>query len=152
MHAHRPLPVKRLSAIVVLSCALMGQAWAADACAPSVRDGWIRMPVGPMQAMLAGYGRIENPCPAAVVVIGAGSPAFADVTIHRTAVVQGMSTMRAVPRLSLAAKGAAVFEPGGLHLMLMQPTSPPKVGDHLRIDFRLQDGRRVQGDFVVRSP
>jgi copper(I)-binding protein len=45
-----------------------------------------------------------------------------------------------------------VLEPGGMHLMLMQPAMTPVVGDHVRIDLRLQDGRRIQGDFVVRSP
>ncbi|WP_166208019.1 copper chaperone PCu(A)C [Cognatiluteimonas telluris] len=153
MHVNRPGLSLRLAAFAVFSCLVAGQAWAAAGdCAPQVRDGWIRDPIGPMQTMLAGYGRIENPCPATVVVVGAESAAFADVSIHRTTVADGMSRMRAVPELPIAPDDAAVLEPGGMHLMLMQPATTPVVGDHVRIDLRLQDGRRIQGDFVVRSP
>jgi len=32
----------------------------------------------------------------------------------------------------------------------MQPGKALKAGDHVAIDFRLQDGREFRGDFVVR--
>jgi copper(I)-binding protein len=143
-------PVKRIATLALLSLALAGQACAAEGCAPRVREGWIRLSPGPMQMMLAGFGRIENHCPAPAVVLGASSHAFADVSLHRTTGVDGISRMRPVPQLAIAPDGAVVFEPGALHLMLMQPAKPLNAGDHVEIDFRLQDGRRIQGDFVVR--
>lgn len=100
--------------------------------------------------MLAGFGRIENRCPAGAAIVGARSAAFADVSLHRTSLVDGISRMRPVPVLRVAAKGAVMFEPGALHLMLMQPAKPLKPGDHVTIDFRLQDGGHFRGDFVVR--
>jgi len=138
-----------IAACAILSSLLAGNAVAAD-CLPTLQDGWIRVPPGGMQMMLAGYGRIENDCPGAVTIVGANSDAFADVSLHRTSLVAGVSRMRAVPELQVTANGAAVFAPGALHLMLMQPGKPLKPGDHVLVDFRLKDGRHFRGDFVVR--
>jgi periplasmic copper chaperone A len=133
----------------LLSCLLAGSAFAAD-CLPTLRDGWLRVPPGGMQMMLAGFGRIENRCTAAATIVGAHSAAFAGASVHRTSLVDGISRMREVPELRVAAHGAAVFEPGALHLMLMQPGKPLKPGDHVAIEFRLQDGRHFRGEFVVK--
>jgi copper(I)-binding protein len=133
----------------VVALLLAGSASAAD-CLPKVHGGWIRLSPGSMQMMLAGFGRIENHCAMPATVTAAHSAAFADVSLHRTSVVDGISRMRAIAQLPIAANGVGVFEPGALHLMLMQPAGPLKAGDHVRIDFRLQDGRDFHGDFVVR--
>ena len=136
------------SAVAMLS--LSAAASAAD-CLPQVRDGWSRLTPGGMQMMLAGFGRIENRCPLPVSITGARSAEFADVSLHRTSLVDGISRMRPVPQLPIPKNGVAVFEPGALHLMLMQPGKPLKAGDHVEIDFRLQDGRDFRGDFVVQA-
>ncbi len=144
------IALKPAAAAVLLLVA--GSIQAAD-CLPRIRDGWIRLaPPGMSMSMpmLAGYGRIENPCPGAVAVTGASSAAFGDVSLHRTTVVDGISRMRPVPSLPIAARGVVTFEPGGLHLMLMQPTVALKSGDSVRMVFTLQDGRQIRGDFVAR--
>jgi copper(I)-binding protein len=102
--------------------------------------------------MLAGYGRIENRCPQAVAVTGVPSTAFADISLHRTSVVDGMSQMRAVAALPIAANAQATLEPGGLHLMLMQPTATLKPGAMVEMIFKLQDGREIHGQFIARGP
>lgn len=121
------------------------------ACLPRVVDGWLRPPPMPMP-MLAGFARIENPCAAPVRVVGASGEGFGGVEIHETTIVDGVSRMRAVPSLAIAARGEAVLEPGGLHLMLMQPASPPVPGDRMVLRFTLADGRSIDGDFEVRAP
>ena len=57
--------------------------------------------------MLAGFVRIANPCRALVVIEGAASPAFGDVSLHETTLVDGVSRMRPVPALRIA-PGASV--------------------------------------------
>ena len=124
----------------------------AGECLPQVRDGWIRLgPGGMAMPMLSGFGRIENRCPRSVVVVGTHSPAFGEISLHRTSIVDGISRMRPVAELPIPANEVATLQPGGLHLMLMQPVSPLKAGAQVRMFFRLQDGREVRGDFVVRS-
>src|SRR3546814_3449831 len=87
-------------------------AWPVGAreCQPTVTDGWVRLPPVSMP-MLAGFGRIDNGCAAPLVIVGASSPAFADVSVHQTSIVDGVSRMRAVPELRIAADGRAVLEP-----------------------------------------
>ena len=118
-------------------------------CAPRVRDGWVRLPPMAMP-MMAGFGRIENRCAAAVTIVGVSSPAFADVSLHETRLVDSVSRMRALPELRIAPDGVATLKPGGLHLMLMQPRAPLKPGSKVVVEFALKDGDTLRGEFVVR--
>ena len=120
-------------------------------CVPVVREGWIRLVPGGMP-MHAGFGRIENACAGPATVVGARSPSYGSAELHETKLVDGVSRMRAVPALGIAAGGAAVLKPGGLHLMLMDPRGALKVGDKVVIEFPLRDGRVVRGEFDVRAP
>ncbi|UHQ18566.1 copper chaperone PCu(A)C [Lysobacter sp. KIS68-7] len=120
-------------------------------CVPVVREGWIRLVPGGMP-MHAGFGRIENKCAMPATIVGARSPAYDSAELHETKIVDGVNRMRAVPELRIAPDDAAVLKPGGLHLMLMDPHAPLKVGSKVVIEFPLQDGRVVRGEFDVRAP
>lgn len=122
----------------------------AAGCLPRVHDGWIRMP--PMNLpMMAGYARIENRCREPATIVSANSAAFADTSLHETRVEGGISRMRATPALRIPAGGSATLEPGGSHLMLMQPRTPLQAGQKVTIEFVLQDGRKLRGEFEVRN-
>jgi copper(I)-binding protein len=123
-------------------------AFAAD-CLPKVEGAWIRMPPAGLP-MMAGYARISNPCKGPLAIVGAHSDAFADTSLHETRIENGMSRMRATPALRLAPGGSAVLEPGGFHLMLMNPVKPLHAGDHVAIEFTLEDGRRFSVPFEAR--
>lgn len=123
---------------------------AASACLPTIEDGWLRLPPMDMP-MLAGFARIANGCAAPAAIVSASSPAFASVELHETRIVDGVSRMRAVPELPIAAGGEAVLRPGGLHLMLMQPRAPLAPGERAELAFTLADGRLVRGIFEVRA-
>ena len=145
----------RLVAGLALSFALPSLAACArdggDAsCAPRVRNGWVRLVPGGMP-MHAGFGRIENACAAPATIVSASSPSYGSVMLHESRIVGGVNQMRMLQELRLKPDDAAVLRPGGLHLMLMDPTSPLKPGSHVAIDFALKDGRHVLGDFEVRN-
>lgn len=120
-------------------------------CSPRVVDGWIRSGP-PSMPMMAGFARIRNACDMPVAVVSAHSARFDAVELHETRIVDGVSRMRPVERLEIAAAGEAVMAPGGLHLMLMRPRTPLAAGDQVEIGFALEDGRRVAGTFEVRVP
>jgi copper(I)-binding protein len=131
-------------------CAASLSACAAD-CSPQVRNGWIRKPPADLP-MLAAYARIENTCATAAVVVSARSPAFDAVSLHASTIEGGMSRMRAMDQLRIGPGKTAEFAPGGMHLMLMQPRQSLRAGEHVPIEFTLQDGRTVRGDFEVKGP
>lgn len=104
-----------------------------------VESAWVRAaPPGAM--MLAGYMTLRNDGHVPVVFKLAQSDAFAMVELHRTTVVNGVSTMRAAGNQTIPAGGALRIEPGGLHLMLMQPRHEVKVGDTVRFRLHFADG------------
>lgn len=144
-------PIRTFFAVVLMTSAFNAiPAYARD-CAPLVREAWLRLPPGQMP-MLAGFGRIENGCPAPITIVGVSSPAFAESSLHETRIVDGISRMRALPELRIAPGGAATLKPGGMHLMLMQPRAPLKPGSKVVIEFALKDGGKLLGEFVVRKP
>lgn len=142
-----PKPVKWILALLLTAAA--AQAGARE-CAPAMKDGWVRLPPAAMP-MMAGFGRIANPCPAPVVIVSASSPAFGDVSLHETRIVDGVNRMRAIEQLRIVPDGNAVFKPGGMHLMLMQPRAPLKEGSKVVVNFKLQDGREILSELVVRK-
>jgi copper(I)-binding protein len=100
--------------------------------------------------MAAGYARIRNDCRAEVVVVGADSRVFAEVSLHETTRVDGVSRMREITRLPVPAGRGVELEPGGLHLMLMRPELALTEGGQLPLRLRLADGSKVEGRLQVR--
>ena len=143
---HRRMNIR----IALLLLCLPLSACARD-CAPQVKDGWIRLLPGGMP-MQAGFGRIDNHCPMPATIVSASSPAYGSVELHESKLVDGISRMREVPELRIAPDGAAVLQPGGLHLMLMKPKTTLKPGSRVAIEFELKDGRKLLGEFEVRKP
>lgn len=144
----------RILRTLLFCAALLGSALSpacARECVPQVREGWVRLLPGGMP-MQAGFGRIENSCAVPVTIVAARSPAYGSVELHETRIVQGVSRMRAVPELRIGPDGSAVLKPGGLHLMLMQPRKPLKVGSKVAIEFELEGGGVLRGEFIVRKP
>ncbi len=101
--------------------------------------------------MMGGFGRIRNQCAQDVAVVAASSAQFADVSLHRTISEDGMSRMRSVPRLELDGKTTTVLEPGGLHLMLMQPREVLRAGSKVAVTLKLEDGRELPAELVVSA-
>ena len=123
----------------------------AKECLPSMKEAWVRLPPAAMP-MMAGFGRITNPCPSPMVIVSASSPAFGDVSLHETRNVDGVNRMRELDQLRIAPDGDAILKPGGMHLMLMQPRAPLKEGSKVVVSFKLQDGREILSELVVRKP
>lgn len=128
---------------VSLSCA------AARAEQLSISDAWVRE-APPTSQVLAAYLHIDNPGAKDVAIVGASSPQFATVELHRTEIVDGIARMVAQPRLVIPATGRVSLEPGGLHLMLIQSLKPLQRGDQVEIEFQLDSGATLKHQAEVR--
>ena len=120
-------------------------------CSPKVDDAWVRLVPGGDMPMDAGYAVIDNPCDTPVVVTGATSPSYADVSVHESTMSNGISQMRPVDALRIEPHARVELRPGGYHLMLMAPRVRPKAGQQVTILFQLQDGRAIAGSFRARA-
>jgi copper(I)-binding protein len=149
---HSPIFSRRRWLALAMLVAIPAVAVGAEGtqCMPRFEQGWIRLSPAAMP-MKAGFGRLLNACPTPIVVVGASSPAFGEVSLHETRIENDVSRMREVERLKVAAAQTAVLEPGGLHLMLMRPRTSLAEGGKVTVEFELQDGRRVTGELTVRK-
>ncbi len=115
-----------------------------------VSDAWIReAPANTM--VLAGYIMIDNSDDHKHQLLGASSSVFEWIEMHRT--VHDGNIVRMVPldSLTLAPGGRLVMEPGGNHLMLMNPNTQLRAGDEVTITLRFQDGLELTVPFQVKK-
>jgi copper(I)-binding protein len=91
-------------------------------------EAWVRA-LPPGMKMTAAFGRLQNRSGRQIELTQFSSPQFGDVSLHRSETIDGVSRMREVDSLPLAAGEMVELEPGGLHLMLMMPIAASPVGE-----------------------
>lgn len=117
----------------------------------AVSDAWVRS-VPPAARMTAGYLSIHNPGPDALVIVGVESPMFAAIEMHSSDVVDGVSRMRQQQTVRVPAGETVRFEPGGLHLMLMQPADAIPSSGEIEMALVLESGERLPFVAPVGQP
>ena len=115
-----------------------------------IRDAWIKN-LPPAVPVRAGYMTIRNAQANAVSIIAIRSEAFASVEIHRTIAEDGMMRMESVPTLVIEPDSSVQLAPGGLHLMMMNPTEATRPGDLLQIVIELDDGSTQSLNMTVKK-
>lgn len=117
-----------------------------------VTDAFIRIPP-PGAPMAAGYFHLKNPGAQTLILRSISSPAYASIEMHETTVENGVSKMRALESVSVAAGEELVFESGGRHLMLSGPTETLSGKTRISVTLQLEsaDGpaSQVQTDFQL---
>lgn len=117
-----------------------------------VTDAWIRA-APPGVSTVAGYVTLKNTGDEPITVLTVQSDAFRMTSLHETLVDKGVSKMREMHRLKIAPGETVQLQPGGKHLMLMQPRREILIGDKVEMMFMLGDGTRVETQFdVVATP
>ncbi len=122
----------------------------AGACDLKVESGWIReMP--PTATSLAAYATLTNMGAKAVEITAISTSAAEMAMLDETTVNNGLSQMRMLSSLTIAAGAKVTLAPGGKHLMLTGLKRMPKAGDHVSIAFTDASGCVTEADFSVRS-
>lgn len=101
-------------------------------------DPWVRE-APPSVKILAGYLSLHNHTDKTHTILSITSPQFSRVEIHRTEIKNGMAHMSPVSKIMLSPNGKVVFEPGGLHIMLIKPKNKIKRGDMIQLTLHLSD-------------
>ena len=115
-----------------------------------IHDAWIKN-LPPAVPVRAGYMTIRNAQANAVSIIAIRSDAFASVEIHRSIAEDGMMRMELVPTLVIEPDSSVQLAPGGLHLMMMNPTQATRPGDVLQIVIELDDGSTQNLNMTVKK-
>lgn len=123
----------------------------AAACATlALENAWIREPP-PGAGVAAGYGSLLNSGDRTLRVDGVASERFGSAMFHET--VHDGDQARMVHRMALEvpAGGRLELAPGGLHMMLMAPVTPPRAGERVALELRCGEASRVFEVPVLRE-
>ncbi len=116
-----------------------------------ITDAWVRaMPPG--AGMTAGYFVLTNRSSGDLEIVGASSPGFGLVEMHRTVELNGMSRMQQEKEIAVEAGETIRFEPHGRHLMLMRPHGAVEPGRTVGLKLHLMDGREIAFEAEIRHP
>lgn len=118
---------------------------------PIVSEAWVRS-VPPAARMTAGYLSVYNPGPEPIVIIGVESPAFGSIELHGTVTVDSVARMRHQETVEVPAGETVRFEPGGLHLMLMEAVDAIPASGAIELSLVLEDGRRLEFAAPIGQP
>ena len=111
---------------------------------------WIRS-APPSVSVMAGYLNLSNHSHQAVTVDAVSSPQFHSIELHRTKLQNGMMHMQQIERLTLESGDTIAFEPGGYHLMLMDPHQPLTRGKTAELIFKFSNGEKITATANVQD-
>ena len=133
--------------IFVFLSLVMGQiSYAADLV--KITDGWVRLPP-PGAQIAAAYLSLESQ--QTLSLSSVTSPAAEAVEMHSMSTKNGVMQMRQLKTLKLVPGKPLTLEPGGLHLMLINPKKSLKEGDTVPLVLTFKQGKRVVGTVGIQA-
>lgn len=130
-----------------IAAVLLTASHLASAANISVEDAQIRQPM-PGRTVTAGYLTLHNHTAADLQLVGASSASFGRTELHQHSHRDGMMRMEQVSAITVPAKGQVTLAPGGLHLMLFEPTAELEPGQSVALTLMFADG----GQLAVTVP
>ena len=113
-----------------------------------IMSPWVRA-APPTARVMAGYTTLHNQSDHPQTLTGVSSPMFERIEIHESYVEDGISKMRQLPQLKIAANAMATFAPNGMHLMLIGPSVGAKRATRIKMTFTFADGSHKSFDVDV---
>jgi copper(I)-binding protein len=136
------------AALAPILCSLTAGGLAAGEYSLDFDSAWVRA-LPPGMGMTAGFGTLINSGAEPIEITAFSSPQFAEVSLHRTETVDGVSRMREVPALRVEAGASVELAPGGYHLMLMKPSVLLEAGQAVTLHFTTAEGSDFQFEVPV---
>jgi len=121
---------------------LSAQGYAADNTMLSIEQGEIRLPM-PGRTVTVGYFTLHNASSQAASLINVSSPAFSRAELHQHSHKDGMMRMEQIDTIDVPANGSITLAPGGLHLMLFEPTTTLEPGQLVDVVLHFADEQQL---------
>lgn len=131
----------------LVACCCWATAWAEEL---EVRNAWIRE-APPVAKSHAAYMELVNKGDLAINMTSVFAADYGMTMLHKTVEKNGMATMEHVDVLSISPGQMVKLEPGGLHMMLMNPKRALKAGDTVKMILVLDGGRQQEVMVSVRG-
>lgn len=143
----KTLSILSLSLITSLSSfsVMASQADDIDVSAPFARE------VPPGAPASASFMTLENKSGHAIKLTSANSNVAEVVELHTHTNDNGVMRMRKVEFIEIPASGKTELKPGGLHIMLIGPHQPLKMGQEVTVDLTFEDGSNKTVSMPVKS-
>lgn len=99
----------------------------------------------------ASFMTLKNDSAEQIDIIAAHSDVAKVIELHTHTDDNGVMRMRKIPQIEIPANGTTELKPGGLHIMLIGPHNPIKVGDTVTVTLEFKDGSKKVVDMPVKS-
>jgi periplasmic copper chaperone A len=112
-----------------------------------IKGGKVRTPT--QGRPTGGYMDVTNDGANGFRITAASSADFARVELHTHEMKDGMMAMREIDGVDVPAGQTVSFAPGGLHLMLFEPTRALKKGDTITVALQFGDAGGANATLLV---
>lgn len=116
-----------------------------------VDAAWARASIGTSRPGAA-YFTVRNLGDETDRLTGLSSPVSAMPMLHETTLSEGVSRMAHVEAAEIPAGGELTLEPGGMHVMLMELTTPLKEGATFALTLTFEAGGEITVEVPVFGP
>jgi len=142
-------------ALSILSLSLLTSISSMSAMASQADDITVSAPfareVPPGAPASASFMTLENSSSSAIKLTSADSSVAKVVELHTHTNDNGVMRMRKVPFIEVPASGKTELKPGGLHIMLIGPHNPLKMGQEVTVKLTFEDGSTKSVAMPVKS-
>lgn len=144
-------PLSRLAVALLLGTAgtVAHAAGAADSV--TVAAAQVRL-MPPGAKATAAFMTLKNAGDKDIRLVKAESPIAKTAELHTHINDGGVMRMRQVADIAIKARGEAALQPGGYHIMLIDPAAGVKEGDKVAITLGFADGSSKKIEATVKKP
>ena len=116
----------------------------------AIEDAWARPTKAGM--MSAAYFTMHNVGSVADSLVQVSSNASKDLQIHLSYMNDGIMVMEEQPFVAIQASEQIPFQPGGYHIMIIQPTKDMEEGDKISLSLYFKSGMIIEETIQVGNP
>jgi len=116
----------------------------------AIKDAWARPTKAGM--MSAAYFTMHNVGSLPDSLVQVSSSASEDVQIHLSYMNDGIMVMEEQPFVAIQASEQIPFQPGGYHIMIIQPTNDMEEGDSISLSLYFKSGMIIEETIQVGNP
>jgi copper(I)-binding protein len=146
----------RLCTNILAACLALGAAACTEAPEANpndvvVEDAWMRA-TAPGAPVAGGYFTLRNSGDAPDRLLSIRSPAAREVQIHEVRHEAGIARMRPLPvPFPIAADSTVTMQPGGMHLMFLDPARPIAEGTRVPATLQFERAGTIEIALEVRG-